>query len=177
MKLVLVLLLQLGQFLGVTLGGIQLGSILSLGFFHQGLGILAVRVIVIKLSALDLFLQLGDLLFTLRNLLSIAGSLQLLDLLAQSLDLILIALGTGADTLILEVDAAGGDVIDLDDGTAGSGFASSGLTDQAKNLALLDLEADIINSLNAAEVLAQVLYTQQSIFISHCWNLLHSSFC
>ena len=96
-------------------------------------------------------------------------------------DGVLVGLHTGTDALILEINAAGGDVIQLDDGAAGGGLATAGLADQTEDLALLDLEADVIDGLVhglgiQTEVLAQVFYSKQGFFISHCHYLRSCSY-
>ena len=123
---------------------------------------------MIEDSLLDLSLSFHDLCLAGSDLLSGISGLFLLqhcNFLALLFDLLAVGTGTGADTLVLEVNAAGGDVINLDDRTTGSSLTAAGLADQAEDFALLDLKADIINSLGGTKVLAQVLYAQQSFIV------------
>ena len=89
------------------------------------------------------------------------------DKLLLLLDLISVALGSCGDTLTLEIDAAGGNVIDLNDGTAGGRLATAGFANQAEHFALLDLKADIVNGLRASKILAQMLNLQQYFFFHY----------
>ena len=43
-----------------------------------------------------------------------------------------------------------------------------------KNLALFDVEADVVHSLDRSEILAQMFYAQQSFLIIHSAHLLSS---
>ena len=80
------------------------------------------------------------------------------------------------DVLAVENHFAGGGIVQTDDGTAGSGLTTAGLTDQTKGLGGMDAEADVVNrmdgdlflTLTRGEGLAKVLYFEDVIRISHC---------
>ena len=160
---VLVLLFQLGTILGGAV--LQLLLVLGLGLLHQLLGVFLVGILVVELGPLDLLLVVGDDLVELSKTGRIRAALLLLP---GFLDGVLVGLDAGADALALEVDVAGGDVIDLDDGTAGGGLAAAGLAHKAEDLALVDVEAHVVHGLGRSEVLAEILYFQQHFsIISH----------
>src|SRR5699024_7491896 len=149
--------------------------VLLLHILGELLGVFLIGVVMVKLCPLDFILQLGNPGLAVGNLLAGAALLlQLLDFCPELLQLLGIGEGTGADALTLEVDVAAGDVIELDDRPAGGGFAAAGLTHQAEDLALANLEAHIVHSLHRAKVLAQVLNLQQYFLIIHSEHLLPS---
>ena len=80
---------------------------------------------------------------------------------------VLVALHARGDALALEVDAAGRNVIELDDGAAGRGLAAAGFADQPEDLALLDVEGNVIDRLVRSEILTKMLYLQQYFLLSH----------
>jgi hypothetical protein len=60
---------------------------------------------------------------------------------------VLLAGELAGDALALVEDLTGSAGIDTDDGTADGGLAGAGLADQGEGLALVDIEADVVNSL------------------------------
>ena len=80
---------------------------------------------------------------------------------------VLVALHARGDALALEVDVAGRNVIELDDGAAGRGLAAAGFADQPEDLALLDVEGNVIDRLVRSEILTKMLYLQQYFLLSH----------
>ena len=117
--------------------------------------------------------QLPDALFPGGNLrLCTACFLQCPDLPPAPGNFILIGLGSCADALALEIDAAGGDVVKLDDGAAGGGFSAAGLPHQAEHLALINLKTDAVHRPGGTEILAKAIYFQQNISLLHSRLLL-----
>ena len=156
-ELVFVLFLELLQLFGIALGILELSGILALQLLYQRSGVLLVYRLVVDLSGTDLlsvFFQNGIVVFL--------GDLLFLQILLSLLDGILVGPDTCADTLAFEVDIAGGNIVQLDDRAAGGGLAAAGLANQTEGLALLDLEAYIVNCLQIlaahAEVLAKMVY-------------------
>ena len=75
-----------------------------------------------------------------------------------------------ADALPLEVDVARSDVIELDDGTARGRLAAARLADKAEDLALLDVETDVVDRFEFApgahlEILTEMFDLQQGLFL------------
>ena len=77
---------------------------------------------------------------------------------------ILVGASTGANSLALEVYVTGGNVIQLDDGTAGGSLTTAGLTYEAEGFTLMNLKAYVIDGLQIlaaqAKILAQVVHFQ-----------------
>ena len=76
---------------------------------------------------------------------------------------------SGGNAQALEVHVAFSRIVEVDDGTAGGGLAAAGLAYQTENLALLDVEADVVHSLvdvvAAAEILLEMVNPQQHIVL------------
>ena len=51
-----------------------------------------------------------------------------------------------------EVDAAGGGLVELEDGAAGGGLAAAGLADEAQGLARLDVDVDAVDGLDVGDL-------------------------
>ena len=59
------------------------------------------------------------------------------------------------DVAALELDRAGGRIVEPQDRAAGGGLAAAGLADEPERLALADLEADVVDRLDLADPAAQ----------------------
>ena len=110
-------------------------------------------------ALLDLFLLL---LVESGDLLAVSG--------ARRADGLLIRACARADALSLEVDVARSDVIELDDGTARGRLAAARLADETEDLALLDVEADVVDRFEFApgahlEILTEMFDLQQGLFL------------
>jgi hypothetical protein len=143
-------------------------------------GVLLIAVLLVEFRRLHQLTLLGNdgvhLFLQFRGLFGMGSGFGLKVFLCL-LNSILVDLLTGSDTNALEEHVTAGDVVKLDDGTAGSGLATAGLANQAKNFALLDVKADIVNGLGEAEVLGEVFYLQQNfLIILHLRHLSCSSF-
>ena len=127
---------------------------------HIG-GIELVAVLMVEARRFDLPALLGD--ERLQLLFARGGSR--FHLPARLSNGVRVGLCARRDALAVKVDAAGGDVVQLYDRAAGRGLAAAGLAHQTENLAALDVEGDVVNSLNRLKVLTQMVDLQQNFFI------------
>ena len=155
-----IMLFQARQFFALRAGQQRLVALFH--FPHQFAGIELVAILVIVPRAADFRALRGDEVFQFLLPLGRGG----FHFHARLRDSLLIRARARGDAVALKVDAAGGNVIQLDDRAAGGGFAAAGFAHQAEDFALFDIEAHVIDGLVFLEVLAQVLHPQQHFVLA-----------